>query len=145
MDYFGPLRQHLVEPLRRRGAAAVPEVIEMLDEFHMSKDDWDTLVAEFGFKGLSAEYDKQIDGKVRAAFTRQYNKTHQEVTKVKKSAAEREDVGGGSDYEDEDEDEDNLVVNKEKKKKAAAKKPNKAKANAKRKSGGASGGGKKRK
>jgi hypothetical protein len=65
-------------------------------------------VAEFGLKGLSAEWDKRIDGKVRAALTRQYNKTHQEVTKMKKSAAERNDDLAGSDYEEEEED-DGLV------------------------------------
>ena len=104
MDYFHMLRNRLVEPLRTRGAAAVPEIIQTLDDFHMSKDDWDTLVAEFGFKGLSAEWDKRIDGKVRAALTRQYNKTHQEVTKVRKSDAERNDGLAGSDYEEEEED-----------------------------------------
>lgn len=132
MDYFGPLRERLVNPLKERGAAAVPEVIQMLDDFHMSKDDWDTLCAEFGFKGLSAEYDKQIDGKVRAALTRQYNKSHCEVSKVKASAAEK-DTTAGSDHEDDDDD-DGLV--KKKKGKAPP---------AKRKSGGKAGGAAKKK
>lgn len=108
MDYFDMLRHRLVQPLRSAGVAAVPEVIQTLDDFHMSKDDWDTMVAEFGFKNLSAELDKTVDGKVRAALTRQYNKTHQEVVKMRKSAAETDDGLAGSDF-DEDDEEDDLV------------------------------------
>ena len=103
LDYFDSLRHRLTEPLQRRGVAAVSEIIQTLDDFHMSKDDWDTLVAEFGFKDLSADLDKTIDGKVRAALTRQYNKSHQEVVKMKTSAAERDDALG-SDFEEEEED-----------------------------------------
>ena len=84
------------------------EIIQTLDDFHMSKDDWDTLVVEFGLKGVSAEWDKKVDGKVRAALTRQYNKTHQEVVRMRKSAAERDDGLAGSD-DDEEEEEDDLV------------------------------------
>lgn len=86
----------------------MPEIIQTLDDFHMSKDDWDTLVAEFGFKNLSADLDKKVDGKVRAALTRQYNKSHQEVVKMRKSAAERDDALAGSDFEEEEVDD--LVV-----------------------------------
>lgn len=108
MDYFDMLRHRLVEPLRARGAAAVNEIIQTLDDFHMSKDDWDTLVVEFGLKGVSAEWEKKIDGKVRAALTRQYNKSHQEVVKMRKSAAERDGGLAGSD-DDGEEEEDDLV------------------------------------
>ncbi len=82
----------------------MPDHIQLLDDFHMSKDDWDTLVAEFGFKGLSADLDKSVNGKVRAALTRQYNKSHQEVVRMRKSAAERDDEHAGSDFEEEEED-----------------------------------------
>jgi hypothetical protein len=38
--------------------------MELLDSLNMSKDDWDTLVGEFGL-GASKELDKRIDGRVR--------------------------------------------------------------------------------
>ena len=38
----------LTQPLRDEGTGGVPEVMERMDEMGISKDDWDTLVAEFG-------------------------------------------------------------------------------------------------
>ena len=71
------------------------QVIGLLDELNMSKDDYDTLTAEFGLTGYSKDTIR-IDGRVKSALTRQYNKGHKEVQKVKSSA---DDEGVGSDEE----------------------------------------------
>ena len=63
LDYFEPLRQRLTAPLRNQGIGAIPDIIGQLDHFGMSKDDWDTLVGEFGM-GSSQDLDKTIDSKV---------------------------------------------------------------------------------
>lgn len=115
MDYFSLLRQRLTQPLVQRQAAGVEEVIGLLDELNMSKDDYDTLTTEFGLTGYSKDTIR-IDGRVKSALTRQYNKGHKEVQKVKSSA---DDEGVGSDEEG-GSDDDGFVVDK--KKAAAAKK-----------------------
>ena len=71
------------------------QVIGLLDELNMSKDDYDTLTTEFGLTGYSKDTIR-IDGRVKSALTRQYNKGHKEVQKVKSSA---DDEGVGSDEE----------------------------------------------
>ena len=70
-------------------------MIGLLDELNMSKDDYDTLTTEFGLTGYSKDTIR-IDGRVKSALTRQYNKGHKEVQKVKSSA---DDEGVGSDEE----------------------------------------------
>ena len=48
LDYFELLRHKLTQPLRRDGVNGVQPVIGMLEELQLSKDDWDSLVVEFG-------------------------------------------------------------------------------------------------
>ncbi|KAJ7638310.1 hypothetical protein FB45DRAFT_1023114 [Roridomyces roridus] len=43
-SYIPALFPHIVQPLMDVGASAVEEVIEKMDEYYLSKDEWDTIV-----------------------------------------------------------------------------------------------------
>ena len=129
LDYFEPLRRHLTAPLQQSGSHAVPQVIQALDDLGMSKDDWDTLTGEFGL-GNAKDLHLKIDGKVRSAFTREYNKSHKETQRIKRSAQERT-VRGGADSADESEDDDDVSVFKGAKAKGGKRKPGQSKGGSK--------------
>ncbi|KAJ8595655.1 hypothetical protein M405DRAFT_321458 [Rhizopogon salebrosus TDB-379] len=43
-SYIPALYPHIVQPLIDRGAAAVDEIIERMDEYYLSREDWDTVI-----------------------------------------------------------------------------------------------------
>eukprot|EP01052_Picozoa_sp_SAG31_P024202 SAG31_NODE_2043_length_6582_cov_2.798952_4_plen_128_part_00 len=106
LDYFELLRHRLTQPLREAGADGVRAIIGLLEDLNLSKDDWDTLVSEFGLgperlvchhfevntKEINSSVtrvctfqDKTIDTRAKSALTRMYNKNHKETTKLKRS------------------------------------------------------------
>ncbi|KAF8075799.1 replication factor RFC1 C terminal domain-containing protein [Lyophyllum atratum] len=94
-SYIPALFPHLVKPLMDEGASAVDEVIERMDEYYLSKEDWDTIV-ELGVDNHKDELVmKQISGQTKGALTRKYNGSEhpipfhkaQDIGKPKKLAA----------------------------------------------------------
>lgn len=74
-SYLPTLFLKLVKPIQERGASAVEEVIELMDGYYITKEDWDALVE----LGIGEGYDmegvlKSINAPTKSAFTRQYNK-----------------------------------------------------------------------
>lgn len=74
-SYLPTLFAKLVKPIQEHGASAIEDVIELMDEYYLTKDDWDALVE----LGVGEGYDmdgvlKQITTQAKSAFTRQYNK-----------------------------------------------------------------------
>ncbi|KAK7061194.1 replication factor C subunit 1 [Favolaschia claudopus] len=71
--YIPALFPHIVKPLMDVGASAVEEVIEKMDEYYLSKEDWDTIVE----LGVDDKKDDQILKKISAAtktnLTKKYN------------------------------------------------------------------------
>lgn len=141
MNYLPCLRKHLVHPLGS-GADGAEKVIAMMDQYNLTRDDWDEINELCQLKGQK-DPTALLDSKAKAAFTRAYNKgTHvmpyaeeQKLKKKKASASAKSgdaDVDGLMDDGDDDEDD---VSQFSKKKKASGK----AKAKAK------GGGGKKKK
>ncbi|KAL1738330.1 DNA replication factor RFC1, partial [Schizophyllum fasciatum] len=43
-SYIPSLYPHIVRPLMDEGASAVDEVIEYMDEYFLSREDWDTII-----------------------------------------------------------------------------------------------------
>ncbi|KAF7433765.1 hypothetical protein PC9H_005730 [Pleurotus ostreatus] len=72
-SYLPALFPHIVGPLIDDGSAAVDEVIERMDEYYLSKEDWDTVV-ELGVDQNKDELVlKKIPAATKTAFTRKYN------------------------------------------------------------------------
>ncbi|GAA6048823.1 hypothetical protein JCM3770_003639 [Rhodotorula araucariae] len=73
-SYLPALFPRLVSPLQDRGTDAVDEVIALMDEYYLSKDEWDAIV-EMGIgegRGMD-EVLKKIPSQIKSAFTRRYN------------------------------------------------------------------------
>lgn len=68
--YLPMLHERLVRRLQREGKEAVPEIIELMDSYFLTKEDWDG-VLELGVGGDDAEGVK-IETQAKATFTRTY-------------------------------------------------------------------------
>ena len=72
-QYVPTLWDKLVRPLAKEGKDAVPDVIELMDSYFLTKDDWDAIV-ELGVGPMNMEgLPKKIESSTKAAFTRLYN------------------------------------------------------------------------
>ncbi|WVQ80305.1 hypothetical protein IAT38_002410 [Cryptococcus sp. DSM 104549] len=73
-QYMPLLASKIVLPLTKKGADAVDETIDVMDEYFLGKEDWDAFV-ELGVDTMD-EKDilKKIPTAAKSAFTRQYNK-----------------------------------------------------------------------
>ncbi|GAA5889227.1 hypothetical protein JCM6882_000680 [Rhodosporidiobolus microsporus] len=73
-SYIPALYPKLVNPLVEEGADAIDEVIELMDEYYLSKEEWEAIVELGVGEGYEQEAVlKSIDSKVKGAFTRRYN------------------------------------------------------------------------
>ncbi|KAG1807653.1 replication factor RFC1 C terminal domain-containing protein [Suillus subaureus] len=74
-SYIPALFPHVIKPLIDVGAAAVDEVIERMDEYYLSREDWDTVVE----LGVDAQKDDIVNKLIKPAtktlFTKRYNST----------------------------------------------------------------------
>ncbi|KAF8164745.1 replication factor RFC1 C terminal domain-containing protein [Crassisporium funariophilum] len=94
-SYIPALFPHIVKPLVDVGAGAVEEVIERMDEYYLSKEDWDTILE----LGVDEKKDdlvlKKISAATKSTLTRKYNSSEhpipfhkaQELGKVPKKLA----------------------------------------------------------
>ncbi|KAI9751600.1 MAG: Mitochondrial dicarboxylate transporter [Chaenotheca gracillima] len=143
-QYLPILWSQLVNKLQRDGKDAVPEVIELMDSYFLTKDDYDAIL-ELGL-GPMDESKVSIDTQTKATFTRLYNQQSHplpfmkasNVFQPKKVSREKPDLEEAIEESDEGEDpaaekeakkeeEEDLDVSKDKyvkqpKKKAAPKK-----------------------
>ncbi|GAA5948383.1 hypothetical protein JCM3775_001641, partial [Rhodotorula graminis] len=73
-SYLPTLFPRLVQPLQDQGVDGVEEVIELMDEYYLGRDEWDAIV-ELGVgegRGMD-EVLKKIPAQTKSAFTRKYN------------------------------------------------------------------------
>uniref|UniRef100_A0A8C5LQE5 Replication factor C subunit 1 n=1 Tax=Leptobrachium leishanense TaxID=445787 RepID=A0A8C5LQE5_9ANUR len=73
LDYMPYLRNMLVRPLTAQGADGVQEVVDMMDSYYLMKEDFDNIMDICSWGGKPSAFSK-LDPKVKAAFTRGYNK-----------------------------------------------------------------------
>jgi replication factor C subunit 1 len=66
--YLPLLFDRLVKKLQTEGKEAVPEIIELMDEYFLTKDDWDAIM-ELGVGDADMEKIK-IETQAKATFTR---------------------------------------------------------------------------
>jgi replication factor C subunit 1 len=129
LDYIPALLDPLSRPLIEEGQEGIPKVISLMDQYHLNKDDWESLFLLVGKEELITG----LDSKLKAAFTRKYNKTHQKVlvsSKTGRGATIADDeVEGVEDEDDGSENVEDTTISKKdplikqpKPKKAAPKK-----------------------
>ncbi|KAH0590125.1 hypothetical protein H2248_000302 [Termitomyces sp. 'cryptogamus'] len=78
-SYLPALFPHIVKPLMESGACAVVEVIERMDEYYLSKEDWDSVVE----LGVDQNKDdlvlKKISAATKTALTKKYNSSEHPI------------------------------------------------------------------
>ncbi|KAF0037435.1 hypothetical protein F2P81_010309 [Scophthalmus maximus] len=105
LDYLHYLRQALLSPLQRLGAEGASQAVQLLDNYHLIKEDVDSIMEISVWGGQADPYSK-LDSKVKAAFTRAYNKevhltpySLQTVKKGRRGGAGGESEQGGEDVD----------------------------------------------
>ncbi|XP_063778792.1 replication factor C subunit 1 isoform X3 [Pseudophryne corroboree] len=73
LDYLSYMRDKLVWPLAERGAEGVQQVVDLMDTYYLMKEDFDNIMEITSWGGKPSPFSK-LDPKVKAAFTRGYNK-----------------------------------------------------------------------
>lgn len=134
LDYLPVLKSLLSKPLIKKGSDGIDQVIKIMNEYFLTREDFDTILELSTWPGQKDPM-SLIDSKVKAAFTRTYNKeSHMNpfcavpVKKLKAASKTGEeydedlDEGGGEEDDQEPEDDDITAdaMIKVKKKSAAA-------------------------
>ncbi|KAI8593968.1 replication factor RFC1 C terminal domain-containing protein [Geranomyces variabilis] len=73
LNYLPALTSALVAPLVERGADAIDEVIEFMDDYYLSREDRDS-VFSLGLGKAKDRPEEKIPANVKTAFTKAYNK-----------------------------------------------------------------------
>ena len=105
-QYFSLLWYRLIKVLQLEGKDAAPDIIDLMDSYYLTKDDWDA-VLELGVGEMDMENNK-IDSQSKSAFTRLYNtQSHplpyikaSQVVAPKKKGKERPDLEEALDESD---------------------------------------------
>ncbi|KAG1956767.1 replication factor C subunit 1 [Pimephales promelas] len=113
LDYLPYLRSAILEPLQSQGSEGANQSVKLMDDYDIIKEDVDNMMEISTWGGQSDPYSK-LDSKVKAAFTRAYNKeSHltpyslQVVKKSRKGAVDPELVGELDDESQVQEEEEN--------------------------------------
>ncbi|XP_070684271.1 replication factor C subunit 1 [Pempheris klunzingeri] len=105
LDYLHYLRQALLSPLQKHGAEGAGEAVQLLDDYQLIKEDVDSIMEISVWGGQPDPYSK-LDSKVKAAFTRAYNK-EVHLTPYSLQVVKKGRRGGGAESEVFGEDVDN--------------------------------------
>nr|XP_046194579.1 replication factor C subunit 1 isoform X3 [Oncorhynchus gorbuscha] len=116
LDYLPYLRMALLCPLQRQGAEGAGQAVQLLDDYHLVREDVDSLM-EISLWGQPDPYAK-LDPKVKSAFTRAYNReTHltpyslQPIKKGRRGGGVETEPGGeGQEEQPEEEEEEEGVA-----------------------------------
>nr|AAC52140.1 ISRE-binding protein [Mus musculus] len=73
MDYLSHIRDALVRPLTSQGVEGAQHVIKLMDTYYLMKEDFENIMEVSSWGGKPSAFSK-LDPKVKAAFTRAYNK-----------------------------------------------------------------------
>lgn len=119
LDYLPCLRQHLIKPLKDLEKDGVPQVIKLMDEYDIIKEDYDNIM-EFTKWPNTLDHSKMLSSSTKAAFTRAYNKeshmtpysTGTLSKKRNKSTPALDDFFEEEDDNEEDDDIDSMIKKK---------------------------------
>lgn len=73
MDYLSHIRDALVQPLTSQGVEGVQDAVALMDTYYLMKEDFENIMEISSWGGRPSPFSK-LDPKVKAAFTRAYNK-----------------------------------------------------------------------
>nr|XP_014594117.1 replication factor C subunit 1 isoform X1 [Equus caballus] len=73
MEYLSHIRDALVQPLTSQGVEGVQDVVALMDTYYLMKEDFENIMEISSWGGKPSPFSK-LDPKVKAAFTRAYNK-----------------------------------------------------------------------
>ncbi|TRY96810.1 hypothetical protein DNTS_016309 [Danionella cerebrum] len=131
LDYLPYLRSAILKPLQSHGSEGASESVQLMDDYDIVKEDVDSMMEISTWDGRADAYSK-LDSKVKAAFTRAYNKeSHltpyslQVVKKSRKGAIDPElaaELNSDSQLPEEEEEEEGVTADamiKQKKSKPA--------------------------
>lgn len=137
MDYLSHLRDALVQPLASQGIEGVQDVVALMDAYYLMKDDFENIMEISNWGGRPSPFSK-LDPKVKAAFTRAYNKevhltpyslqavkTHRHSTGPSLDSEYSEELNEDDSQSDE-KDQDTLETDAMIKKKTKSSKPSKS-------------------
>lgn len=114
LEYMSVFAEKLTTPLLSLGEEGIPEVVETMDYYYLSREDWDNVI-DFGVGANKGEENlKKIPTKVKTAFTRKYNGAQHPVAiyktgnsigtgRAKKESVDFEDVVEDDTAKDEEE------------------------------------------
>ncbi|KAF4071573.1 hypothetical protein AMELA_G00274930 [Ameiurus melas] len=111
LDYLPYLRSALLEPLRCRGADGAAQSVTLMDDYDIVKEDFDSIMEISTWGGQADPYSK-LDSKVKAAFTRAYNRESHltpyslQVVKKGRRGAVEPDLSLDSDLQGQEEEEE---------------------------------------
>lgn len=111
LDYAPFILNAIVNPLKKMGNDGIEEALNVIKEYRLLREDIESLIELTSWPGKKSPWDS-VDGKVKAALTRAYNKevmayTYSAVSGVKKKASA---AASEEDYGMEDGEEGALVV-----------------------------------
>ncbi|XP_015201424.2 replication factor C subunit 1 [Lepisosteus oculatus] len=116
MEYLPFLRDALVAPMQQRGTEGVAQAVQRVDDYDLIKEDVDNIMEISCWGGRPDPFSK-LDPKVKAAFTRTYNKevhltpySLQTVKKGRRATVTSFDpeLGDGPGNEEDNEEEDTM-------------------------------------
>lgn len=99
LDYLHYLRKALLHPLQRHGAEGAGQAVQLLDDYQLIREDVDSMMEISVWGGQPDPYSK-LDSKVKAAFTRAYNK-ESHLTPYSLQVVKKGRRGGGGGLESE--------------------------------------------
>ncbi|XP_069868562.1 replication factor C subunit 1 isoform X1 [Dipodomys merriami] len=103
MDYLSHIRDALVRPLTSQGVEGVQHVVALMDAYYLMKEDFENIMDISSWGGKPSPFSK-LDPKVKAAFTRAYNKeAHLTPYALQVVRASRSSIGPVLDPEDNEE------------------------------------------
>ncbi|KAK7804592.1 hypothetical protein U0070_015432 [Myodes glareolus] len=73
MDYLSHIRDALVRPLTSQGVEGVQHVVTLMDTYYLVREDFENIMEVSSWGGKPSPFSR-LDPKVKAAFTRAYNK-----------------------------------------------------------------------
>lgn len=73
LDYLPVLKNRLLKPILKSGAEGIAPVIDFMDDYYLTKDDWDNIMDFMIGPDSTDAALKKIPTAVKTAFTRKYN------------------------------------------------------------------------
>uniref|UniRef100_A0A8C2MET7 Replication factor C subunit 1 n=1 Tax=Cricetulus griseus TaxID=10029 RepID=A0A8C2MET7_CRIGR len=73
MDYLSHIRDALVLPLASQGVEGIQHVVTLMDTYYLMREDFENIMEVSSWGGKPSPFSR-LDPKVKAAFTRAYNK-----------------------------------------------------------------------